>query len=303
MKKILVLSLPLSLLFASCSSTEQEPVERAGTPITVASVNYPLHFFAQKIGGNLIEATLPVRQDVDPAYWNPEPDEIVVFQNADLILTNGAGYAKWLDKVSLPTAKMVNTSRAFKDAYIDITEGVTHTHGPEGEHEHLGYAFTTWLDFKRALEQAEAVKNALGKLLPGSKNLLDENFSQLKSDLVALDERAAHATAPLTGTTILASHPVYQYFSGGYGLTIVSKHWEPHQMPTENQWLTFRQLAEETSGRLMLWERQPLKEEEDRLTKVGVMVVVFDPCANRPEKGNLLEVMNRNLEALTRSTL
>ena len=33
--------------------------------------------------------------NIDPAFWQPTADEIARMQRADLILRNGAGYAKW----------------------------------------------------------------------------------------------------------------------------------------------------------------------------------------------------------------
>jgi hypothetical protein len=79
--------------------------------LTVYVVNYPLKYFAKRIGGEHIEVVFPAPADVDPAYWNPDVDTISAYQQADLIFLNGAGYAKWVDKVSLPRSKLVNTSK------------------------------------------------------------------------------------------------------------------------------------------------------------------------------------------------
>ena len=42
------------------------------------------------------------RPENDPAFWKPDDAAIARFQTADLILRNGAGYAKWMKTVSLP---------------------------------------------------------------------------------------------------------------------------------------------------------------------------------------------------------
>jgi zinc transport system substrate-binding protein len=298
MPRIVLLLLLLSLLVISCSQPESDPAETpAGRP-TVASVNYPLHYFAGRIGGPFFEAQYPVPDDVDPAFWNPGVEEIALFQEADIILTNGADYAKWLGKVSLPTARMVNTSEGFRESYIELTEGMTHTHGPEGAHEHLGYAFTTWLDFKLALAQAEAVKEALVRQLPDKEEALEENFGGLKADLIALDERATSSAAYLESSTIYASHPVYQYFARGYGLSILSEHWEPGEMPDETQWEALAARLQESPAQTMLWEGEPLTDARDRLQGLGLTVTVFQPCGNRPPDGDFLSVMHGNLDRL-----
>ena len=104
----------------------------ASEPLRVYVVNYPLKYFAERIGGDNIQVVFPAPQDVDPAYWTPDLATIGAYQQADLILLNGAGYAGWIDKVSLPRAKLVNTSKKFQDRIITIKGAVTHSHGPGG---------------------------------------------------------------------------------------------------------------------------------------------------------------------------
>ena len=59
--------------------------------ISVVSVNYPLHYFATRIGGDLVDASFPVPADIDPAFWKPSGDDVAQIQAADLIVLNGAG--------------------------------------------------------------------------------------------------------------------------------------------------------------------------------------------------------------------
>ncbi len=96
----------------------------------------------------------PAPADVDPAYWNPDVGTISAYQQSDLIFLNGAGYAKWVDKVSLPGSKLVNTSKKFKDQYISTEDAVTHSHGPKSGHANENVAFTTWIDFELASRHA-----------------------------------------------------------------------------------------------------------------------------------------------------
>ena len=48
----------------------------------------------------------------------------------------------------------------------------------------------------------------------------------------------------------------------------------------------------------MLWEDKPLPEIEKKLNKRGLRIVVFNPCANKPETGDFLSAMNSNIEGL-----
>jgi zinc transport system substrate-binding protein len=49
----------------------------------------------------------------------------------------------------------------------------------------------------------------------------------------------------------------------------------------------------------MIWEDKPLQEIQTRLEEIGLKVVVFNPCGNRPETGDFMDMMRKNVERLT----
>ena len=118
-------------------ATAATPVD-AAEPLTVFTVNYPLAYFAERIGGDHVAVTFPSPAEGDPAFWNPDGDTIARYQAADLVLLNGAGYAKWAARASLRVSRTVDTSRGFEQAWIELEDVTAHTHGPEGEHSHSG---------------------------------------------------------------------------------------------------------------------------------------------------------------------
>jgi len=208
MKQLLLILLTLGL-FACGSKKENRQTENTKKPI-VTVVNYPLYYFAQRIGGDHIDLKFPIPADVDPAYWVPDSEGLTVFQESDLLFTNGANYAKWLNNVSLPQRILVNTSATVTEKYIEVQEGVAHSHGDGEEHVHTGHAFTTWLDFEIAIEQAQTIKNSISKTLPEQAGELEKNFELLKKDLMDLD---AKINSISSSKYIIGSHPVYQYLA------------------------------------------------------------------------------------------
>ena len=50
----------------------------------------------------------------------------------------------------------------------------------------------------------------------------------------------------------------------------------------------------------MLWEKPALPQTMQRLRAMGIESVVFDPCANRPDGGDFLDVMRANIANLER---
>ena len=171
-QKTILILVAVSVVFSSaCKPDDKVPGEKAGKP-QVFTVNYPLAYFANRIGGELIAVHFP-EINGDPAFWKPEAKAVRAFQGADLILLNGATYAKWTTKASLPESKIVNTSASFRDRFIEVKEDLTHKHGQDGGHSYTGTAFTTWLDLKQAEQQAAAICDALVKLLPESERTIN----------------------------------------------------------------------------------------------------------------------------------
>jgi zinc transport system substrate-binding protein len=276
-------------------------LSEAGEKLSVYAVNYPLQYFAQRIAGEQAEVILPVPPGIDPAFWQPDVGIIANFQQADIILLNGAGYAKWVNRVSLPRRKLVDTSAGFRDHYIHKERSLTHSHGREGDHSHAGTAFTTWLDFTLAVEQARVVAAALSRQQPGSKDVFARNLASLEKDLLDLDRRVQEIVAMNPDRQLLASHPVYQYFRHRYGLNLKSVMWEPDAMPNEMQWSELVRLLTGHPADWMIWEGEPALESVTRLSGMGIDSLVFDPCGNRPPAGNFLSVMQQNMQNLERA--
>jgi len=270
----------------------------ANDRFTVYTVNYPLQYFAERIGGAHIDVVFPAPSGIDPAYWKPGSDVLRRYQKADLVLLNGAGYAGWANKVSLPRLKQVNTSAVFASAFIEKKSGPTHNHGPTGDHSHSGTAFITWLDFYQAAQQAEAIKQALSKQLPAHAEEFEKNYQALHADLMQLDLDMQRLVASSPDQPLFASHPVYHYLARRYELHIRDMLWEPDSMPDDGQWERLRYSREKFLANWMLWEQQPLSTVEQKLKGMGIGTVVFDPCSNRPAQGDFLGVMQRNIESL-----
>jgi len=264
--------------------------------LSVYVVNYPLKYFAERIGGEHVRVVFPPPANVDPAYWMPDVKTIAAYQQADLILLNGAGYAKWIDKASLPRSKMINTSIKFRDQYIRSEVAVTHSHGPQGEHAHEDVFFTTWVDFRLASLQAETVAAALIRKKPDNRQIFEENLGMLKRDLLALDSALHEIVRKSPSQPLLASHPVYDYLSRGYGLNLRSVHWEPNETPNTEQWVELQKLLQKHPAKWMIWEGTPLKEPVERLKSLGINSLVYDPCGNMPQEGDFLNVMHQNIE-------
>lgn len=268
--------------------------------LEVYVVNYTLQYFAGRIAGGHARVEFPAPRDSDPVFWKPSTATINDYQKADLILLNGAGYAKWLSGATLPRAKLVNTSRAFSDRYIKIGGEATHSHGPSGSHSHTGTAFMTWLDFQQAILQARAIAEELVSKRAGLKDTFEHQLDLLERELLAIDSELMEIGEKKPGIPLVASHPVYQYLARRYGLNLRSVQWEPREAPTDEQWAELAGILDAHPARWMIWESEPNKETKERLAMLGMESLVFNTGANVPQSGDWLDLMRENVDNLKR---
>jgi zinc transport system substrate-binding protein len=295
----------VAFFVAACGGSDSKDQQSSQTSAhtakpTVLVVNYPLQYFAERIGGEFVDVKFPAPPDVDPAFWMPDPQTVAEYQQAALILLNGADYAKWIERVSLPQTKLVNTSDAFHDRFLTMERVVTHAHGPGGEHAHAGTAFTTWIDLSQATEQAKAIKVAFVKTALGPQDELTAHYESLARDLRELDDAIVSLTEGHSDLALVASHPVYDYFARRYRLNLKSVLWEPDSAPNNRDWAVLLELLQNHPAQWMIWEGKPLPETVARLEEMGIRSVVFDPCGNRPDDGDFLAVMKENATRLQR---
>ena len=296
------LALSLLIVLVSCGGTGPAPAAPAADVhpdhLVVITVNYPLAYFAERLGGDEVVVVFPAPADEDPAFWSPGPAVVAAYQEANLVLLNGAGYAKWVERATLSPANLIDTTAGAADRLLELEGTVTHSHGPEGDHEHGGWAFTTWLDPTLAAEQARAVAAALQSRLPGSEAAINQRLTALETDLAALDARLAAAAEAIGSEPLLFSHPVYQYFIHRYQLNGHEVHWEPDAEPDGKMWSELGQSLDQEAVQWMLWEDDPMESTVAGLDERGISSDVFSPCANVPPAGDWLTVMTENAEAL-----
>jgi zinc transport system substrate-binding protein len=292
----------LLLLIAGCDGGTEEstPAPEARGPAGVVEVtHYPMEYIVSRIGGSRVEVRFRAREATDPAYWRPTTEDVVAMQEADLIVVNGAGYEPWLVDVSLPVSRLVDTTAPWSDRLIALEETVTHSHGPEGDHEHGGTAFTTWLDLSLLARQTETVAEALKRRWPEHEAEFGRRAGELIAELETLDAEFATAAAQFDDRTFAFSHPLYQYMQARYGLKGASVHWEPDVTPSAEAWNELAHLADHGHRvDAMIWEGQPTPETLEQLAERGVAVAIVEPHATAPAGDDFMAAMRSNLEAL-----
>jgi len=263
----------------------------------VIAVNYPLQYFAERLLGDAAEVVYPVPEGVDPAFWRPSIADISAIQSADLVLLNGAGFATWTTRVSLPRSRLVDSARGVEERFI-ATDAITHSHGDGGEHSHAGTASHTWLEPALATLQAEALAAAFAARTLAPADEVYARFDALRADLERLDETARAALQAARGVPMVATHPRYQYLARAFGLTIVSLEWDAGAMPGEADLADLEALVAESGARVLIWEAEPPAEARAAVAALGLRDVVFPTLATSPTSGDFTENFAASVAAL-----
>jgi zinc transport system substrate-binding protein len=291
-----------AMVFLCGCSHEVPPAAADADELVVCTTFYPTQYFAERIGGELVQVICPVPEDEDAIFWMPDDETIQQYQQADLIVLNGAGFAKWVEKVSLPQSRVIDTAASFEDEFIHYENATVHRHGMAGDHAHEGLDGHTWVDPVHAMAQAKAVKEALVARLPESQTEIEQGYAGLIADLQSLDETLRAYAEKYDGKPFFASHPAYNYIAQRYGWNVINLDLDPGEMPSEENFATMQKQVAAHGIQYLLWEGQPTEEIAARIqTELGIRNIVFSPCEliskSDQENGvDYIQVMTKNLD-------
>lgn len=305
MKLRIVLMVLAAAGLAACGGSEAPGTTsgKSGVPVVMTTF-YPTTYFAQRIGGDFVDVVCPLPADEDPIFWEPTDEDVAAYQEADLIIVNGAEFEKWVLKATLPDDRVVDTAKAFEDELLKFKHAITHSHGPSGKHSHVGIDGHTWLDPEQAKVQATAIRDALKKLRPEHAAEFDAACAKLIADLDGLDAALREIAADYDGHAIYTSHPAYNYLAREYGLKVINNALDPEQMPDDATFEKLRAKLKETPSSFILWEADPRPEIAEKFSdELGLTSVTFSPCetmapADLAVGHNYLSVMRANIARL-----
>lgn len=267
------------------------------TPVVVV-VNYPLEFIVESLVGPDIKIINPVPPGADPETWLPKDAMIQTIQGADLIITNGADFADWVKKLSLPRSKVLRTSLYLKDSLINVPDFEVHSHGTGGAHSHAGTVAFFWLDPALMIRQAEVIAKKLVLLFPQEKESVSANLEKLRDSLEPLSEKLDQLKAQFPGLHWFSQRPVFQYLTQYSGWTVHHLHWKKNFEPDKSAWNKLKTAQEQHQISLMMWEQQPEEKLIKELQQRGVASIAIDPLTVKPAQGDYVSEMQRQLNQL-----
>lgn len=171
--------------------------------LKVVTTLFPYYDFLRQIAGDSIELTLVVPAGMDSHSFEPTPADMIMIQNADLLVCNGGAMEQWLAKVldsfgDGPAPDRVVTMMDYVDAVEEeVVEGMEaeehdHDHGEhssdDGHEVEIEYDEHIWTSPVNAMKLTGVLAVVLEEEDPAHAELYRKNNQLFQGKLRDLDQ-------------------------------------------------------------------------------------------------------------------
>lgn len=215
-KKLMpIISFILILLLTACSSKDSNGKEQ----IQIYTTVYPLEYFAERIGGDLVSVNSIYPPGADEHTFDPTQKDMIALADADLFFYIGLGLEGFVDNAEKTLknehVQMIATADAItEDMLVEDDHDHDHDHG----HDHGDLDPHVWISPVLSDALAYSIKEALIEASPKNKIIFEENFEALRDDLLLLDRKFIEMASEAPSKTFFVSHAAFGYLADTYGL-------------------------------------------------------------------------------------
>ncbi|MDQ3896319.1 MAG: metal ABC transporter substrate-binding protein [Actinomycetota bacterium] len=175
----------------------------AGRTLRIVTTTTVLTDFARVLGQGRPEIVDLVKANVDPHDYEPTPADVEAVRRADLVVKNGVGLEKWLDR----TLKSAGSKARVVDASTDVAVRKGDPH--------------MWHDPVRAKAMVATLAKAMREADPGNAAAYGSAEQAYLSELDTLDAEIRGQINVLTNKKLVTNHDAFAYFVERYGLDFV----------------------------------------------------------------------------------
>ena len=188
----------------SISSTISNSTDANHSRLKIVASFYPIYEFVKRVGGNNVNITTLIPIGVEPHNFEPTIQQIQNAESADLIIYNGAGLEKWIDKID-------------SKSKVDASQGLNFLKGNDSESAGT-YDPHVWLDPVLAEKEVENIRDALVKVDPANSQYYQSNANKFIAELNNLDNKIKTELTTCDKKDFIAFHNAFTYFANRYGL-------------------------------------------------------------------------------------
>lgn len=326
MKKILFpLALVSALTLAACSSEEgtsnesQSQNASSGEQLSIYTTVYPLEYFTERIGGDLVTVQSVYPPGADEHTFEPSQQDMIKFAEADKLFAIGLGLESFIPSAKETLANQNVEIVELADFISDdsLLEGEEHTeegHSEDGHseesdshasHDHGALDPHLWISPTLSAELSKSILNELIEASPENEEEFTANFEALEADLADLDESFKTMVSEADRDTFFVSHAAFGYWVKDYGLQqIAVAGLSTQDEPSQKELAAIVDQAKEQNISYILTEQNVSSKLTDIIrTEVGAetlplhnLGVLTDEDIDNGD--DYLTLMERNIETL-----
>lgn len=211
---LIILSIIVLVIFLLRGFPFKEKNSHESDKIVFVTPLAPVAYFAQRVGGEYVEAIalLPIDQD----YHNFElsPSQVTKSYKADIFLTLGIAEEKpILEKMTDSHLKIYNIASQLD--FIPYAEiGHSHEEEEEGHHHHHDNELDphVWLSFSNMKNISLAICNIFKETMPEEYDYFQANLEELLVQLASLEKEVDEVFLPYAHHKLVVMHAGYGYF-------------------------------------------------------------------------------------------
>lgn len=188
------------------------PAPDDGRPLVLATFTV-IADLAREVAGDAARVESLTRPGVEVHDYEPTPGDLVRTEGADLVVTNGMGIDDWL----LTLVERADAPHVVLSAVVEpIAIETGHYAGNPNAH--------AWVSPAEGARYVEALRAALGELVPAERAAIDERAAAVTARLDALGDRLRDGVAaiPEAHRVLVSCEGAFSYLARDAGLAEAS---------------------------------------------------------------------------------
>ena len=189
------------------------PAAEAKTLDIVASFSV-LGEIVQEVAGDKANVHTLVGPDGDAHSFEPTPNDARTLGNADLVIVNGLGLEKWMERLIEASGYKGTVAVASRGVHPRLMQ-------EEGTNVTDPHA---WQDLANGRLYVRNIADALAAADPADAAYFNDRAKSYDATLAALDSwvREAIAQVPAAKRRVITTHDAFGYFGAAYGVTFLA---------------------------------------------------------------------------------
>lgn len=195
---------------------------------------YPVYEFTNEVAGDKADVKLLVKPGSDPHSWELSTEDMLLLEEADILIANGANMEPWLDSclnaldnkdikvcIASDSISLITFGDTTSDEFEEFEEAITgheghdeHEHGHD--HSHNGVDPHTWLSMDNASIEINSIAKVLAECDNANSDYYMNNANQYVNRIETLKADSNDVLSKLEGKTIVVSHEAFGYLCYNY---------------------------------------------------------------------------------------